>query len=148
MYRHFQGTNVSIIRVNQQALCGKDSVNTLLSPLCYFLLVQPQPCPGSPWSSSCMGCSSAHMLETADSSETSLHVYQTAVHGIAEDITLNPLNAELIPICHLLALLGPHPFLHVSRIRVNRHIGITMRTSSPQENYRVTGVILEYCRWH
>ena len=30
---------------------------------------------------------------------------------------LNPLNAELNPICHLLALLGVH-FLHVSRIRV------------------------------
>ena len=30
---------------------------------------------------------------------------------------INPLNAELNPICHLLALLGVH-FLHVSRIRV------------------------------
>jgi hypothetical protein len=32
--------------------------------------------------------------------------------------SLNPLNAELNPICHLLALLGAHPRLHVSRIRV------------------------------
>jgi hypothetical protein len=31
---------------------------------------------------------------------------------------LNPLNAELNPICHLLALLGAHHILHVSRIRV------------------------------
>ena len=31
---------------------------------------------------------------------------------------LNPLNPELNPICYLLALLGAHPFLHVSRIRV------------------------------
>ena len=31
---------------------------------------------------------------------------------------INPLNAELNPICCLLALLGAHPFLHVSRIRV------------------------------
>jgi hypothetical protein len=30
----------------------------------------------------------------------------------------NPLNAELNPICHLLALLVVHHFLHVSRIRV------------------------------
>jgi len=30
----------------------------------------------------------------------------------------NPLNAELNPICHFLALLGVHHFLHVSRIRV------------------------------
>ena len=31
---------------------------------------------------------------------------------------LNPLNAELNPICYLPALLGAHHFLHVSRIRV------------------------------
>ena len=30
----------------------------------------------------------------------------------------NPLNPELNPICYLLALLGNHHFLHVSRIRV------------------------------
>jgi len=32
----------------------------------------------------------------------------------------NPLNAELNPICHLLALLGAHHILHVSRIRVKK----------------------------
>jgi hypothetical protein len=31
----------------------------------------------------------------------------------------NPLNAELNPICHLLALLEAHHILHFSRIRVN-----------------------------
>ena len=31
---------------------------------------------------------------------------------------INPLNTELNPICFLLALLGAHHFLHVSRIRV------------------------------
>ena len=31
---------------------------------------------------------------------------------------INPLNAELNPICYLLALLGAHHFFHVSRIRV------------------------------
>jgi hypothetical protein len=31
---------------------------------------------------------------------------------------INPLNAELNLICHLLALLGAHHVLHVSRIRV------------------------------
>ena len=30
----------------------------------------------------------------------------------------NPLKPELNPICYLLALLGAHHFLHVSRIRV------------------------------
>jgi len=41
-------------------------------------------------------------------------VYQTVVYISS----LNPLNTELNPICHLLALLGVHHFLHVSRIRV------------------------------
>jgi hypothetical protein len=30
----------------------------------------------------------------------------------------NPLNAKLNPICHLLALLGAHHILHISRVRV------------------------------
>ena len=33
---------------------------------------------------------------------------------------VNPLNAELNPVCHLLALLGAHPILHISKIRVNK----------------------------
>jgi hypothetical protein len=37
---------------------------------------------------------------------------------------INPLNAELNPICHLLTLLA-HPIFHISRIRVkqNRNTG-------------------------
>ena len=31
----------------------------------------------------------------------------------------NPLNAELNPTCHLLALLGAHHIFHVSGLRVN-----------------------------
>jgi len=31
---------------------------------------------------------------------------------------INPLNAELNPICHLLALIGAHHIFHVSRIKV------------------------------
>jgi hypothetical protein len=34
-------------------------------------------------------------------------------------VLFNPLNAELNPNCHLLALLGAHLIFHVSRIRVN-----------------------------
>ena len=40
---------------------------------------------------------------------------------------LNPLNAELSPICYLLALLAHH-FLHVSRIRVK---SLTLRLLMP-----------------
>ena len=32
--------------------------------------------------------------------------------------SINPLNPESNPICYLLALLGAHHFLHVSRMRV------------------------------
>ena len=38
---------------------------------------------------------------------------------VYDHISLNPLNAELNPICHLLALLGAHDILHVSGLRVN-----------------------------
>jgi len=44
---------------------------------------------------------------------------QTTIHG-----SINTLNAELDPICYLLALLGAHHFLHVSRIRVK---SVTLR---------------------
>jgi hypothetical protein len=54
---------------------------------------------------------------------TFTHIYTFRnVHagGIARtvSVSVNPLNAELHPICHLLALLGAHHILHVSRIRV------------------------------
>jgi len=34
---------------------------------------------------------------------------------------INLLNAKLNPICHLLALLGAHPILYVSRVSINGH---------------------------
>jgi hypothetical protein len=34
-------------------------------------------------------------------------------------VYFNPLNAKLNPTCNLLALLGAHHILHVSKIRVN-----------------------------
>jgi hypothetical protein len=38
---------------------------------------------------------------------------------------INPLNAQLNPICHLPALLGAHHILHVSRLRVK--LSMTLR---------------------
>ena len=35
-------------------------------------------------------------------------------------LKVNSLNAELNPICHLLALVGAHQILHVSRVRVKQ----------------------------
>jgi hypothetical protein len=46
------------------------------------------------------------------------HIIVT-IYMLYEFTFIDPLNAELNPICHLLALLGTHHILHVSRIRVN-----------------------------
>ena len=48
----------------------------------------------------------------------SSHSNWFAVLPFGLPITLNPLNPQLNPICYLLALLGAHHFLHVSRIWV------------------------------
>jgi len=46
--------------------------------------------------------------------------------GYVSPYIINP-NAKLNPICHLLALLGAHPILHVSSIRVNyQHVYIAI----------------------
>jgi len=47
-------------------------------------------------------------------------------------VIINPLNAELNPICHFLTLSRAHHILHVSRIRVNFVIGPMLL--SPQSN--------------
>jgi len=47
---------------------------------------------------------------------------------------INPLNAKLNPICHLLALLGPHHILDVRRIRVKAPLSLIrniIRYNSP-----------------
>ena len=57
------------------------------------------------------------MLITFDSNQ--IFRKTLSVSYFRKSIFLNPLNAELNPICHLLALLETHHTLHVSRIRVN-----------------------------
>jgi hypothetical protein len=44
--------------------------------------------------------------------------YCLLISYMTVDFAINSLNAELNPICHLVALLGAHHILHVSRIRV------------------------------
>ena len=53
----------------------------------------------------------------------------------------NPLNAELNPICYLLALLGAHHFLHVSRIRVNKLVR-TCKMALVTELRRSSGIFM------
>jgi len=43
---------------------------------------------------------------------------RTTFSHLVNTQVINPLKPELNPICYLLALLGVHSFLHVSRIRV------------------------------
>jgi hypothetical protein len=45
-------------------------------------------------------------------------------------VAINPLNAELNPICHLLALLRCATIVVVSRLRVNGHITVLRTCSS------------------
>jgi len=49
---------------------------------------------------------------------TDTAVTHANLYHCSHSLGLNPLNAELNPIWHLLALLGAHHFLHVSTIRV------------------------------
>ena len=48
-----------------------------------------------------------------------IRLYSFVITYLLITTTINPLNAKFNPICHLLALLGAHHILHVSRIRVN-----------------------------
>ena len=64
-----------------------------------------------------------------------LHIFLNGLHKPKKDLihyiicvqpkiliqvgNVNPLNAELNPICHLLALLGAHHILHVGGVKVN-----------------------------
>ena len=51
---------------------------------------------------------------------------------------LTLLNAELNPICYLLALLGPHHILHVSRIRINKILKMNNEYFSKQEQRMIS----------
>ena len=58
---------------------------------------------------------------------------------------INPLKTQLNPICHMLALLGVHHILHVSRLRVKHssaQLAVfrlhSIRVSSHLQRYRVS----------
>jgi len=50
-----------------------------------------------------------------------IHSYITSYKIITRGCIINPLNTELNPICHLLALLGGATIVVVSRLRVQQH---------------------------
>ena len=48
-----------------------------------------------------------------------IYIYIKCILKVSRNSSFNPLNAELNPICHLLALLGGATIVVVSRLRVN-----------------------------
>ena len=59
-----------------------------------------------------------YLLQILHNSSLILHS-TTLCHVVWADFSVvNPLKPELNPICYLLALLGDHHFIHVSRIRI------------------------------
>ena len=80
---------------------------------CYPIPSRPKYSPQHLFSNTLSLCFSLNV------SDQVLHPYTTTGKIIVLYIFIfNPLNPELNPICYLLALLGAHHFLHVSRIRV------------------------------
>ena len=66
---------------------------------------------------------------------------QTRLYDVTNDCNINPSNAELDPICHLLAFLGAHHILHVCRTRVKKHhcdnhYGSRMASASSRNDYQ------------
>jgi len=60
----------------------------------------------------------AHNLFSYVSSDWHIKISCVCTWEHQSELSFNPLNPELNPICYLLVLLGAHHFLHVSRIRV------------------------------
>jgi len=85
---------------------------------------------------------------------------QTCMSAWTHTHFFNPLNAEWNPICWLLALLGAHHFLHVSRIRVkeaqlsvqltqetrpSKHLQYTFRAAS--KGKKLTPLLHQFLKW-
>jgi hypothetical protein len=70
------------------------------------------------------------------------HLFAVDVYGIH----FNSLNAELNPICHLLALLGAHPIFHISRIKV-KHVSWNTAVVSSQGKTNTAERDAENSKW-
>ena len=94
-----------------------------LCNICRTLTVYNTGTASALFSSAQSSCCHCHTLSTAHSrSRANVHPHCSISSKITSSQTnmyeFNPLNTELNPIYHLLALLGAHHILHVSRIRV------------------------------
>ena len=66
-------------------------------------------------------CNDKDSSRSLGSVSNGIHVNRNENHGQGSErgCSVNPLNAELNPTCHLLALLGAHHIFHFSGLRVN-----------------------------
>jgi hypothetical protein len=78
-------------------------------------------------------CTCLCFLHTTTTGIGCVVVYQIEVF-ISYFVKINPLNAELNPICHQLALLGAHHIFHVSGLRVNGDYTIGWLFKKPSSN--------------
>ena len=64
------------------------------------------------------------------------------MYSDGNSVDINPSDAELNPICHLLVLLGAHHILHVSRVKVED----TGHSPPPsiESRLRMSGVVLPH----
>ena len=62
------------------------------------------------------------------------HSRKISIKFLCSTTQFNPSNAKLNPICQLLALLGAHHILHVSRMRLNNWRCTVLRVSSSKES--------------
>jgi hypothetical protein len=75
------------------------------------------------------------------------------MHQREPAVLINPLNAELNPICHLLALLGSATIVVVSRLRVKKstHTHISEKETGGREGHRLRvfeyRVLREMCKY-
>jgi hypothetical protein len=82
------------------------------------------------------------VVSSVESFVEACNVNYTTIEGF-----INPLNAELNPIRHLLALLGAHHFVYVSRVRVNKLqvVNVGHVESLKSESLEGTGSVYQVC---
>jgi len=68
-------------------------------------------------------------------------------NDVPSNVFINPLNAEINPIYHLLALLGAHPILHISGVSVKTDNRCTTASVNMREGRNESGS-MTYCDLH
>ena len=84
-----------------------------------------------------VNCSTIHQIFTIRQTQEKVYEYNLHLHKLFIDF--NPLNAELNPICHLLALLGARHILHISGVRVKKAFD-SVKRGRMLNNFLILGI--------